>query len=80
MIVSKDQWVRFSSFQLWDIENFIKFANKIESLVKITLEKKNSQFFVKNENICGKENTSSSPSTNPNRVPSSFLHIYSKAI
>jgi hypothetical protein len=81
MIVSKEQWVGFSSFQIWDIENFTKFANKIENSVKITLRKKNSQFFwVRNEKICGKENTSNRPSTNPNRVPSSFLHIYSKAI
>ncbi len=68
MIVSKDQWVGFSSFQLWDIENFTNFANNLEISVKITLEKKNSQFFfVKNEKICGKENTSNRSSTKPNK-------------
>ncbi len=28
MIVSKEQWVGFSSFQVWDIKNFTNFANK----------------------------------------------------
>jgi hypothetical protein len=39
MIVSKEQWVGFSSFQVWDIKNFTNFANKIESSIKITLGK-----------------------------------------
>jgi hypothetical protein len=74
MIVSKEQWVGFSSFQLWDIENCTNFANKLENSVKITLEKINSQlFFVKNEKICGKENTSNRPSTNPKALFFIFL-------
>jgi hypothetical protein len=46
MIVSKEQWVGFSSFQVWDIENFTNFANKIESSVKITLENKKIPIFL----------------------------------
>jgi hypothetical protein len=51
-----------------------KFSQNYTTKQKIPI------FFVANEKTCDKENTNSRPSSNPNRVPGSFLHISSKAI